>query len=167
MIAAAAFASWCATVLTAIACAGQLAFAGTTRWGLGFPTITGVHMVIGLGEGLITALVISAIARVRPELVAEAMQPTIIHRAGEFIGLGLLVALGLAVFVAPFACPWPDGLEKAAGALGFEHRATDTPREATAITATAGTLVAFGLSLLLARLLTPKPNHGTQLSRPV
>ena len=31
--------------------------------------------------------------------------------------------LGLAVFVAPFACPWPDGLESVAARLGFEHKA--------------------------------------------
>ena len=37
------------------------------------------------------------------------------------VGLGLVLSLGLAMFVAPFACPWPDGLEKVAK-LGFEHR---------------------------------------------
>ena len=38
------------------------------------------------------------------------------------VGYGLVVSLGLAMFVAPFACPWPDGLETVAAKLGFEHR---------------------------------------------
>jgi len=32
---------------------------------------------------------------------------------------GLLVALSLAIFLSPFASPWPDGLEKAAEDKGF------------------------------------------------
>ncbi|MEI8314426.1 MAG: energy-coupling factor ABC transporter permease [Verrucomicrobiota bacterium] len=163
LIVAAAFASWCATVVTAIGCAGQLAFAGTMPWGLAFPAMANIHMLIGLGEGLITALVITAIARVRPELVAESLQPTIVRRAGEFTGLGVLVALGLALFIAPFACPWPDGLEKVAATLGVGSvvPGLKSAMATTAVAGAIGTLVAFGLSFLLARLLAPKQTNET------
>ena len=178
LIVATAFASWCATVVTATVCAGQLAFAGTMPWGLAFPAMANIHMLIGLGEGLITALVITAIVRVRPELVAESLQPTIVRRAGEFTGLGVLVALGLALFIAPFACPWPDGLEKVAATLGVESAAPVLPAPladyqvpglksavaTTAVAGTVGTLAAFGLSFLLARLLTPKQTNETRFS---
>ena len=163
LIVAAAFASWCATVVTAIGCAGQLAFAGTMPWGLAFPAMANIHMLIGLGEGLITALVITAIARVRPELVAESLQPTIVRRAGEFTGLGVLVALGLALFIAPFACPWPDGLEKVAATLGVGSvvPGLKSAMATTAVAGAIGTLVAFGWSFLLARLLAPKQTNET------
>ena len=178
MIVAAAFASWCATVAAAMVCAGELALAGTISWPLAFPAMTNIHILIGLGEGLITALVITAIARVRPELVAESLQPTIVRRSGEFIGLGLLVALGLVIFVAPFACPWPDGLEKVAETLGIKSAAPTLPaplaayqvpglKSAVATTAIAGaigTLVALGLALLLARILIPKQTDETRFS---
>jgi hypothetical protein len=39
----------------------------------------------------------------------------------------LLVALGLAALAAPFACKWPDGLEKVASSLGFASRAAAAP----------------------------------------
>ena len=176
MIVAAAFASWCATVASALCCAGELAFSGTAAWSLAFPAMTNVHLLIGIGEGLITALVLTAIAGSRPELA----KPT--THATEFVGLGLLTALGLALFVAPYACSWPDGLEKIAGALGFEQKATTiawlpapiadyhfpgihSAAMATALAGAVGTLVAFGLSLLLARWLAPSTTDETPLSR--
>ena len=170
LVLGAAFASWCATVLAAVCCAGQIAWSGKVAWRLVFPAMAGVHMLIGIGEGAITALVLLAIARARPELVErndDAPQPA------ATIGYGLLVALGLALFVSPFACEWPDGLEKIAAKLGFEHQAVTTPLLAapfpdyklpwlgesgwvTAVIGAVGTLVAFTLAWMLARLLVPK-----------
>ena len=120
---AAAFAAWCATVLSAISCAGQLALSGTASWSVVFPAMAGVHMLIGIGEACVTALVIVAVANLRPDLVDEAIHPPLSQRYGEVILFGLLISLGLVLFVAPFACPWPDGLEKIAATLGFEHKA--------------------------------------------
>lgn len=170
---AAAFAGWCATVLAAISCAGQLAWAGTARWSTAFPAMAGIHMLIGLGEGLITGLVIAVIARTRPALLElPAAAPA--GKLASVVGYGLVLALGLAIFVAPFASPWPDGLEKVAATLGFEHHATADPlvpapipdyempglRSALAATAVAGaigTVVVFALAVILARVLVPKP----------
>ena len=39
------------------------------------PAMAGVHMLIGLGEAAITAMVVAAVARARPELLAESDGP--------------------------------------------------------------------------------------------
>jgi cobalt/nickel transport system permease protein len=165
------FAAWCSTVVASIACAAELAASGTVAWGVSFPAMAGVHMLIGVGEGVITTLVVAAVARVRPELLFEGAADR--ERGGyrQFAIYGLLVALGLALFVSPFASGWPDGLERVAERLGFEHRAApaalaspladyavpglSSPAVSTVVAGVAGTLAAFALAYVLARLLTP------------
>ncbi|MBV9127237.1 MAG: energy-coupling factor ABC transporter permease, partial [Verrucomicrobia bacterium] len=68
-VAAAAFAAWCATVLAAVCCAAELAASGTVAARVVFPAMAGVHALIGVGEAIITALVIAAVGRARPELL--------------------------------------------------------------------------------------------------
>src|SRR5208282_5764302 len=70
-VTAIAFAAWCATVLAASCCAGQLAWSGTIPWLVAFPAMATVHMFIGVGEGLISALVFLAVYRARPDLITE------------------------------------------------------------------------------------------------
>lgn len=168
-VTAVAFASWCATVLAAISCAGQLAWSGTVSWSAAFPAMATVHMLIGVGEGLISALVYVAIQRTRPELIPENNLPVQPRRRGELIGIGLLAALGTAVFVAPFACSWPDGLEAVAAKLGFGHTAADPTFPApapnyhvpgihwavgaTALAGAIGSLIVCVLAWLLGRFL--------------
>ena len=166
---AAAFAGWFGTVLASVSCAGQLAFSKTAPWSITFPAMTNVHMVIGIGEGVATALVTLAVLRARPELVAGTQESVAASRLG-FWGYGLLVSLGLVLFVAPFACPWPDGLESVARALGFEGRAAaplpapladyrlpfiGSATTATAVAGLIGTLLAFVAAYALARTLVP------------
>lgn len=181
-VVAVAFAGWCSTVLASLACAGQLAWSGTVAWSVGFTAMAGIHMVIGLGEGLISALVFLAIARTRPDLVSGADAHSARARTGGLIGFGLLVTLGLAVFVAPFACPWPDGLEAVAEKLGFEHAAREplvpapvtdytmpglsSPVVATAAAGVAGALVVFGLALILSGTFVPKRTVAVENSEP-
>lgn len=159
-----AFAGWCSTMAAALACAGQLAWSGIVAWRIAFPAMAGIHALIGLGEGAISALVLLAVTRARPEIAGTA--PASGPRS--LIGYGLIAALGTALFAAPFACPWPDGLEAVAAKLGFEHAAATpaaspmpdyafpgitSPGLATALAGVAGTVVVFLLALLLARLL--------------
>src|SRR5260221_2588878 len=115
---AAAFAGWFGTVLGSIFCAGELAMANTVPWAMGFPAMVNVHMIVGIGEGLATGLILLAILRARPDLVENQCRTTFSFNIGA-IGYGLLLCLGLALFVAPFACPWPDGLETLARQLGI------------------------------------------------
>ena len=174
---AAAFAGWASMVMASISCAGQLALSGTVAWSLVFPAMINVHMLIGLGEGLVTALILVAIVRVRPELLADEPVPGGSIEIRGVVGYGLLLAAGLALFVAPFACPWPDGLEKVAASLGIQVRGQTTsqlpslfpdyhlPGLGSAVWGTAwagliGTMVAFGLAWLLALALVPKGETG-------
>jgi cobalt/nickel transport system permease protein len=175
VVTAAAFAGWCSAVVAAICCAGELASSGTVAWKVAFPAMAGVHMLIGIGEGVITALVLVAVARVRPELVTDD-SPTVAPSLGAVVGFGSVAALGLALFVSPFACKWPDGLEKVAATLGFEHQATGkpllaapipnyllpglkSPAVATALAGVFGTVIVFGLAWLLAGVLVPKESR--------
>jgi len=170
---AVAFASWCSTVAASIGCAGQLALSGAVEWHVALPTMVNIHMLIGIGEAFITTLVIAAIARVRPELLSESSRQDFKAGFGEMAVYGLLVSIGLAAFVAPFACKWPDGLEKAAAVLGFGGKAAEQPvfpspfpdyhfpgfgneRLSMAVIGAAGTLTAFILAYALARFLTPE-----------
>jgi cobalt/nickel transport system permease protein len=139
--------------------------------------MAGVHMLIGLGEAAITTMVVAAVARTRPELLDEAAGPRPRGRPLLFAAQGLGVALGLVLFVAPFASGWPDGLDRIAGRLGFEHRAVTgavpaplagygvagiaSPAAATVLAGTAGTLAAFALAWLLAVLLAPRRVGGS------
>ena len=173
LILSVAFGAWCGTVLSALSCAGQLAWAGTAAWKVVLPAMLGVHLLIGLGEGLITALIVAGIMRLRPDLLEEGNGSRTAGNYGPVIGYGLLAAGGLALFVAPFACPWPDGLERVAAHLGFEHlTAAATPgpaplpnylipgmKSATLAAGWAGligVILAFVLAWLLARWLVPK-----------
>jgi cobalt/nickel transport system permease protein len=168
---AAAFAAWCATVLAAISCAGQLALSGTAPWRAALPAMALVHMLIGAGEAIVTALVLAGLARAPPELLDDSTPRALASDLGPLVALGLVVSVGLAVFVAPFACPWPDGFERVAGQLGFAHRSADRPiltaplpdysvpglasaAWGTVIAGAVGTLAAFALTWWLARRLT-------------
>jgi cobalt/nickel transport system permease protein len=169
----AAFAAWCATVLAAVFCAGELAMSGMVAWSVVFPALVNVHLLIGLGEALITSLAVITIHRTRPELIEPSMAATTALGYKQVLGYGLLISLGLALFVSPFACPWPDGLEKVAGAFGFGHRAVSQPLVsapmpdyqlsgiksatfATSLAGVIGTVVVFGVSFVLAHLLVPR-----------
>jgi cobalt/nickel transport system permease protein len=166
---ASAFAAWFGTVLASISCAGQLAFSGRAQWSVAFPAMSLVHMLIGVGEGLATALILLAVLRARPELVNGARLDTGASKGG-FVGFGLLLSAGLALFVAPFACPWPDGLEKVAHRLGipvetgsvmpvplgdYQVPFIGSKTAATALAGLVGTVLAFIAAYLLARVLVP------------
>ncbi len=110
--------------------------------------------------------------RTRTELVEPAARPMGGRGTGEVLAYGLILSLGLALFVSPFASAWPDGLEKVAETLGFLDRAVEAPLvaspipdyempavgsagAATALAGSAGTVVAFLLAWILGRVLLP------------
>jgi cobalt/nickel transport system permease protein len=170
---AATVAAWASIVLAAVLCAGELAVSKTVAWNVAFPAMTLVHMLIGIGEAVITALVLSAIAAVRPELLRRSEGPVPVTRSlRPVLAFGVIVALGLALFASPFASTWPDGLDKAAEDLGFKARESTralpapiadykipgiaSDAVATSIAGGLGTLVILGGSWLLTRTLVPK-----------
>ncbi len=62
-------AAWCSIVLSAVCCAIELGVSGTIPLKLAIPAMAGIHAIIGIGEGLITAATLSLLARVRPDLL--------------------------------------------------------------------------------------------------
>jgi cobalt/nickel transport system permease protein len=173
MLAGVAFASWTSVVLMSIVCAGELAWSGTVAWSAAFVAMTNIHMLIGIGEAIITTLVIVAIARTRPDLLEENLVASTRSSKKSIVVYGIVCTLGLLLFVVPFASKWPDGLERIAATLGFEHRALPTPlvsspivnyavpgigspAAATVVAGLIGTVIVFVLSFILARFLTAK-----------
>jgi cobalt/nickel transport system permease protein len=176
-IVAATFAAWCGTVLAAIACAGELATSKATHtsWADAFPIMAGTHMLIGIGEGVITSLVLAATWKARPELLDDSHAARPWRSYKPVLAYGGAIALGLALFVSPFVSKWPDGLDKAAETLGFRDKEEKPENRVvpavfgdykipgigsvaltTAIAGVAGTILVFGLSWGLARALVPR-----------
>ncbi|MDD2421928.1 MAG: energy-coupling factor ABC transporter permease [Heliobacteriaceae bacterium] len=64
-------AAWCSTFVASMVCALLLAVSGTVIATVGFPAMAFWHAIIGIGEGVITALVLAYLTQVRGELVFE------------------------------------------------------------------------------------------------
>ncbi|HQG12945.1 MAG TPA: energy-coupling factor ABC transporter permease, partial [bacterium] len=58
-------------VIASAACAIELAASGTIAARIVMPAMIGVHAIIGIGEGLITALVVSFVERVGVQKVCS------------------------------------------------------------------------------------------------
>ena len=119
-IAGVAFGSWVATVVAAAACAGELSLSDVAAPAIVLSAMTGVHAVIGFGEALIASFVVTAVMRLRPDLLRPAASPGSVRPSLSDVLLGLPASLALALFVSPFACTWPDGLERVVERLGVE-----------------------------------------------
>jgi cobalt/nickel transport system permease protein len=118
-------AAWLSVVVAAVATSIQLAFSRTSLFGVALPAMAGVHVLIGIGEGLITVGALAFVAAARRDL----LQPE--GKAIKGFGwavVGLVIALGVTLF-APLASEHPDGLERVAEDLGFIDLALDAPYE--------------------------------------
>jgi cobalt/nickel transport system permease protein len=74
-MAAAFLAAWLAVVLGAASAALQIGLSGTVPLRLVLPAMVGVHALIGIGEGLITAAALGFLLRVRRDLIFPACRP--------------------------------------------------------------------------------------------
>jgi len=107
-------------VFSSIAFTIQYAIGGTISIPVGTVLLAMVttHFIIGFGEGVITALIITLLIRVRPDLIYAY------ERNGEnttkvsFYGLFIILILLLSL-ITPFASSSPDGLESVAEEFGF------------------------------------------------
>ncbi|NUK09639.1 PDGLE domain-containing protein [Streptomyces lunaelactis] len=154
-------ASFVAAVVSVPAAAGAFtliyAIGGTTDVPVGkvLTAMVGVHVLIGIGEAVITMLTVGAVVAVRPDLVHGARglsTPLKLRIGGELVDAepaaapapvaarsprklwltGLVTALVLAGFVSFYASASPDGLEKVAADQGIdknteEHAAAGSP----------------------------------------
>jgi cobalt/nickel transport system permease protein len=97
-----------------------------------FGAMVGVHLLIGVGEGLMSALAVGAVMAARPDLVYGARDLSREQMAARpRIGMrGFVIAAGLAALViasvvSQFAAPDPDGLERVAEDQGFMQSAQE------------------------------------------
>ncbi|MFD7701470.1 energy-coupling factor ABC transporter permease [Streptomyces caelestis] len=111
--------------------------------------MVGVHVLIGIGEAVITALTVGAVIAVRPDLVhgargltrklklrvngelvdapdAPEPEPVPAARSSRKVWItGLVTSLVLAGFVSFYASANPDGLEKVATDHGIDEKAEE------------------------------------------
>lgn len=62
-------AAWVSVFLGALAAAAELAISGTSPWSVAVPAMAGVHTLIGIGEGLITAAALALVTATRRDLL--------------------------------------------------------------------------------------------------
>jgi cobalt/nickel transport system permease protein len=115
-------AAWVTVVLAALLTSLQLIASGTASAALVIPAMTGVHMLIGVGEGLITAAALSFILATRPDLLPAWLNDELSGKrrpitTGQILGAGLGIAVLLAL-LSPLASSAPDGLEAVLERLG-------------------------------------------------
>lgn len=182
VIAATGLAAGISVVLSAAAFSIQWLFGASAPvpFDTVFGAMVGVHILIGIGEGLISALTIGAVLASRPDLVfgARDLEPAQLEESGKvplraFIIGGLAVTLLVATVVSQFAVDSPDGLEFVAEDTGFissaeEHNlgesifadyATSGINNETlslAIAGTAGVLITLAVGYGLFRAIRPR-----------
>ena len=125
-IAAVAIAAWASVLVSSVSCVGELAWSGTVQWHTAFPAMAGIHALIGVGEAAITYMVLGAIRVARPDILKPATTAGASRTVGDMVVYGVVAAIGLVLFVSPFASEWPDGLEMVASKLGFSQKALHT-----------------------------------------
>jgi cobalt/nickel transport system permease protein len=165
---AAGIAAGLSVVVAAIACAIELGLSRTATIALALPAMAGVHILIGVGEGLITGGVLAYLIAARPDLLPGEQ--------AEFKGwLVPVVSIFLiAGVLSLFASAWPDGLERVAENLGFINLAENvrvnlpTPLAdygieglgtiGTSIAGLLGAAVCFAIAFGIAKVV--KPNNA-------
>lgn len=178
-----AFGSWAGAVIASMVCAGELSVSGTAPARIAFPAMVNVHILIGIGEAIITTLAIVVVMQNRPDLIDSQPSASIesadqVSSSGHVQSLvlyGTLIAIALALFASPFASTWPDGLDRVSENLGFAQRAAAPLKSpladykvpgfksaamATALAGLIGTLVVFVLSMLFSKLLIARARLG-------
>ena len=113
---AAGIAAALSVVAASICVAIELAISGTVALNIALPAMVGVHILIGIGEGLITGGVLSYLVKVRPDLL-PGEQPQLQKWLVPVIGV-LLISGVLSLF----ASSWPDGLEAVAEQFAFTRK---------------------------------------------
>ena len=163
---AAGIAAAVSVVVAALACAIELALSGTAPASIVLPTMTGVHILIGIGEGLITGGVLTYLATARPDLL-----PGEEHKVRGWL-VPVVSILLISGVLSLFASAWPDGLEKVAENVGFINLAEQvrvvvpTPladyeikglgQIGTSIAGLVGSTACFTVAFGIAKVMKPK-----------
>ena len=109
-------------VFSSIAFVLEYAVGGTVSVPLGSVLVAMIstHLFIGLGEGIITALIVSLLLRVRSDLVYVNSNKNNSNNLSTSYGIFILLILSLTL-ITPYASSSPDGLESVASEFGFEE----------------------------------------------
>ncbi|HLP91012.1 MAG TPA: energy-coupling factor ABC transporter permease [Nostocaceae cyanobacterium] len=167
---AAGIAAAVSVVVAALACAIELVLSGTAPLNIVLPAMTGIHILIGVGEGLITGGVLTYLTIARPDLLPgeeEKFGGWLVPVVGTLLVAGVL---------SLFASAWPDGLEKVAQDIGFINLAENvrvnvpTPLAdygiegwgpiGTSISGLLGAGICFGIAFGIAKIVKPKPENA-------
>ncbi|MCB9454359.1 MAG: energy-coupling factor ABC transporter permease [Anaerolineaceae bacterium] len=114
--------AWLGVVVASIATTLELAVSGTSPLNIALPAMVGIHVLIGLGEALITVAAVAFVRQTRPDLLGQSAANA--SRGSRWIAAGLVIALALAA-ASPLANPNPDGLERVAEDQGFLDKAEE------------------------------------------
>lgn len=110
-------AAWLSIVLASLAVGLQLALSGTSPANIALPAMGGIHMLIGIGEGLITVGALAFLYTARRDLVIQNSKTSPQSGAAIWtVGLGIAAILAI---LSPLASANPDGLEWVAEQSGF------------------------------------------------
>jgi cobalt/nickel transport system permease protein len=155
-------AAWLSIVVAALAAALQLALSGTSPANIAVPAMGGIHMLIGIGEGLITVGGLALLHAARPDLFTASKARA---GGGRIVWIGGLVVAVLLAVLSPLASANPDGLEWVAEQQGFIDLAQDAPFQiipdyivpglsndslATIVAGVVGLLIVFVVTWLVA-----------------
>ncbi len=157
---AAALAGFGSTVLVGVAVAVELAASGIVPLRPAVLLIGGAHVLVGIGEAILTGSILTLVIRSRPDLVTAVGPPSRAARGFALVTLGL--ALAVAVGAAYLASTRPDVLTAAAARFGLTGRATSSvtppfagyaaPRGGPWVAAVVGVAVLFLLAWAVSRL---------------
>jgi cobalt/nickel transport system permease protein len=160
---AAGIAGGISVVVAAIFASLELAISNTAPITIVLPAMTSIHVLIGVGEGLVTGGVLTYLAKTRPDLLPGEQQ--------QFRGwlVPVVSILLIAGVLSLFASTFPDGLDWVAKTQGFEKLAanirviTPTPfadyqipglrKIGTSIAGLTGSGICFGIAFGLAQIV--------------
>ena len=157
-------AAWFSIVVASLAAALQLAISGTSPANISVPAMGGIHMLIGIGEGLITLGALAFLYAARRDLLRLSKAAPKGGAAIWTFGLGIAALLAV---LSPLASSHPDGLEWVAEQKGFLEAARaplfniipdytfpgiSNAALATIVAGILGMLIVFGVALGVAYL---------------
>ncbi|MCX6035011.1 MAG: PDGLE domain-containing protein [Chloroflexi bacterium] len=163
-----AAAAWFSIVIASLACALELGLAGTSPANISVPAMGGIHMIIGIGEGLITVGALAFLYAARRDLLHLGQAAP---QGGKAVWVGGLLIAGLLAVLSPLASAHPDGLEWVAEQKGFLDAARaplyqiipdyafpgiSNAALATIVAGILGMLLVFGVALSVAYMQRSK-----------
>jgi len=167
-LAVAGVAAWLAVLAAALVASLQLWLSGTSQLQIVLPAMLGVHVLIGIGEAIVTVAALAFIEQTRPDLLeVNAVKA---KGGSGWVYAGVIISL-LAVLLSPLASASPDGLERVAEDFGFLDLGQSAPYEilpdytipflgetalSTIVAGVVGALVVLGLVIVIGKSLRSK-----------